>query len=101
VLYAIHTVSDSSGAEAVGNVNLSVAVLGAVHLDLLYQELHQFTALCECLASVLFDLLDTLPERQEARLGGLCRQLVLFFRSFQISPLEVLPPRCTRPGLSP
>jgi hypothetical protein len=56
-----------------------VAVLVAVHLDLLYQELHQLAALFERFASVLFDLLDALSERQEPRLGGLCRQLVLFF----------------------
>jgi hypothetical protein len=66
-------------AEAVGNLDLSVTVLVAVHLDLLYQELHQLAALFERFASVLFDLLDALPERQEPRLGGLCRQLVLFF----------------------
>ena len=73
VLYAIH----NSGlfrrrAEAVGNLDLSVAVLVAVHLDLLYQELHQLAALFERFASVLFDLLDALSERQEPRLGGLC-----------------------------
>jgi hypothetical protein len=56
-----------------------VAVLVAVHLDLLYQELHQLAALFERFASVLFDLLDALSERQEPRLGGLCRQFVLFF----------------------
>src|SRR5215207_712099 len=80
VLYTIHILGlFRRRAEAVGDLDLSVAVLVAVHLDLLYQELHQLAALFERFASVLFDLLDALSERQEPRLGGLCRQLVLFF----------------------
>ncbi len=78
MLYSVHILGlFRRRAEAVGNLDLSVAVLVAVHLDLLYQELHQLTALCERLASVLFDLLDALSERQEPRLGGLRRELLL------------------------
>jgi hypothetical protein len=66
-------------AEAVGDLNLGVVVLVAVHVDPLYQELHQLAAPFKRLLSVTLDLLDALPERQEPRLGGLCRQLVLFF----------------------
>ena len=62
-------------AEAVGNLDLSVVVLVAVHLNLLYQELHQLAALFERFVSVLFDLLDALSKPQEPRLGGLCRQM--------------------------
>src|SRR5215207_8465707 len=80
VLYTIHILGlFRRRAEAVGDLDLSVAVLVAVHLDLLYQELHQLAALFERFASVLFDLLGTLSERQEPRLGGLCRQLVIYF----------------------
>src|SRR5215213_11048392 len=80
VLYTIHILGlFRRWAEAVGNLDLSAAVLVAVHLDLLYQELHQLAALFERFASVLFNLLDALSERQEPHLGGLCRQLVLFF----------------------
>ena len=56
-----------------------MAVLVAVHVDPLYYEPHQLAALFERLLGVGFDLFDALPERQEPRLGGLCRQLVLFF----------------------
>jgi hypothetical protein len=53
--YTIHTLGlFRRRAEAVGNLDLSVTVLVAVHLDLLYQELHQLAALFERFASVLF-----------------------------------------------
>jgi hypothetical protein len=64
VLYTIHILGlFARWAEAVGNLDLSVAVLVAVHLDLLYQQLYQLAALFERFASVLFDLLDALSER--------------------------------------
>ena len=56
-MYTIHTLGlFGRRAEAVGDLDLGMAVLVGIHGDLLYQELHQFAALFERLLSVLFDL---------------------------------------------